>query len=398
MLRVTINAFGNFSLGDFTGQEPYQLDHQFVSITMSAGESAEIYITRSQYETGMRQALEKLSQQRIAIAGTNRTKPLMSYTVVSAERPRFLQAEGGALSLGGGTQSLTFRGQNLVGGRKAVGVLGTGSNKLTFTAALKGPVGKLPVINLKTPGSAGVEIVHGKDGAVTINVTPSSAPGGTQANTIAAQFSGAVTKYVTCVGGGTGVVRCPTSGITLDFAGKHAGAAQAFVDLPTQASRTRLRLTRLLPGAAGNEWSALVNPQSGGGSVAINTSLKTITVTPPAGAGNADASVVAAQINDDATAKKHFFAEVVGTNTDDVVTSVTGTAIPQTYLYGGCGETPEVTIGGAVTNVIAYNDNAITLQVTGAALDTAGCVAGEDALVSLALEEQVLSVPVGIVA
>lgn len=395
MIRIAITAFGDFSVGDFVGLTPYKLDQQFVSVSLSAGESREIYITRSEYETGIRQTLEKLSQMRIAIAGTTRTSPLMSYDIVADERPRFLQAEGGALSLTGGTQSVTFRGLNLVQGRKATAVHGTGTSQLTFTAARKGPTGKKITVNLKQPGAAAVEIVYGQDDAVTVNVTPSSAPGGTQANTIAAQFSGAVTKHVTCAGGGTGTVRCPVNGITLDHGDKHAGVGQAFVDLPTTLARTRLRISKLLPGSRGNEWSATVLVPAGGGAVSVNTSTKVLTVTPAAGAGNADASVVAAQINNDATAKKHFFAEVVGTNGDDVVAS---TVIPRTYFYGGCGETPTAAIGGATPDVIAYTDTAVTLQVTDTALDTAGCVAGEDALVALTLDEVVLSGTVGIAA
>jgi hypothetical protein len=393
MIRIAITAFGDFSVGDFVGLTPYKLDQQFVSVSLSAGQSAEIYVTRSEFETGIRQSLEKLSQMRVQIPGTTRTSPLMSYDVLSDERPRFLQAEGGALSLSGGTQSVTFRGQNLIAGRKASAVLGTGSSQLTFTAAGKGPRGQKVTINLKAPGSAGVELVYGLDGAVTVNVTPASGGSGTQANTIAAQFTGAVTKHVTCVGGGTGDVRCPVNGIVLTHNERHAGAGQAFVDLPTTLARTRLRVTRLLPGSRGNEWSVTVLAPSGGGSVAVNTSTKLLTVTPATGSGNADASVVAAQINNNATAQKHFFAEVVGTNGDDVVAS---TPIPRTYLCGGCGETPVASIGGASVDVIAYTDTAVTLQVADTALVTAGCVAGEDALVALSLDEVILSGTVGV--
>lgn len=395
MIRIAITAFGDFSVGDYAGLAPYKLDHQFVSVSLSAGEQTELYITRSEYETGIRQTLELLSQMRVTIPGTTRTSPLMTYDIISDERPRFLQSEGGALSLAGGTQSVTFRGLNLIAGRKARGELGEGSNALRFTAARKGPIGKKITINLKQPGSASVEIVYGPDGAVTVNVTPSSAPGGTQANTIAAQFTGAVTKHVTCTGGGSGVVRCPVNGITLDFRDMHAGAGQAFIDLPTTQARTRLRVSHLPPGSRGNEWSVTVLAPSGGGAVSVNTGSKLLTVTPATGSGNADASVVAAQINNDSTAKKYFFAEVVGTNSDDVVAS---TAIPRSYLYGGCGETPTASIGGATADVIAYTDTSISLQTTDTALNTAGCVAGEDALVALSLDEVVLSGTVGIVS
>ena len=71
MLRVTVTPYGPFSVGDYVGNEPYKLDHQFVSMTFAAGDPAtDFYCTQQQYDSGIRKALEKLSGLRVRIPGT----------------------------------------------------------------------------------------------------------------------------------------------------------------------------------------------------------------------------------------------------------------------------------------------------------------------------------------
>ena len=397
MLRVTITAYGGFSVKDYIGDEAYQLDNQFVGMSFSPGDVGSFECTVGQYETSFRKQLEKLADQRIPITGTTRTQPMMTYDVESVpnERPRFHQIEGGALSLGGGAQDVTIRGTNLIAGRKATGSIGTGTNKLTFTAARKGPFGERVVVNILRAGSAGVDVVRSVDDSgqplVTVNVTPSSGGGGTQANTIAAQFSGAVTKYVTAAASGAGLVK-PTSGIQLSLGGLHGGAGVAFIDIPSVLARTVLRVESLRPGSKGNGWSVRVNAASGGGSVTVDATARTVVLVPATGGGNTDASVLRDQLNANATFAKWLVASVVGTDGDDV--PVMGV----NYLYGGSDNEPTAQIAGADADVIAYDDTTVQVRITGAALGSAGAAAGEAAMVNLILGDRCLSVPVDVTA
>lgn len=399
MLRVTVTPFGSFSVGDYVGNEAYQLDHQFVSKTYTADEGAsDFYCTQQQYDSGIRKALEKLSTLRVKIAGSRKSKPLMVYSVVESpeEVPRIHQVEGGALSVGGGAQTLTLRGQNLIAGRKASASVGSGTGLLTITAARKGPSGERVTVNILRAGSVGVAIVRGEDEAgqptVTLNVTPSSGGGGTAATAIAAQFTGAVAKYATAVGAGSGVVK-PTNGIKLTLLeGLSGGAGVAFVDLPTVLARTVLRVESLRPGSRGNGWSIAISAASGGGSVTVSTSLRTVVLVPATGAGNTDASVLRDQLNANATFVKWLVASVIGTDGDDVPVTT------QSFLYGGSDNEPTAQIGGADADVIAYDDSAVQVRVTGATLTSAGCAAGEVAMVNLILGDRCLTAPVDITA
>ena len=398
MLRVTVTPYGSFSIGDFVGNEPYQLDHQFVSMSFSATDDpTSFYCTQQQYDSGIRKALEKIACQRVRIAGTRQSKPMMVYECIEApeEVPRVHQVEGGALSVGGGAQTLVLRGQNLIAGRRATATVGSGTGLLTFTAARKGPSGERVTINILKAGSAGVAIVRGTDDAgqplVTINVTPSSGGGGTQANTIAAQFSGAVTQYVTAAAGGTGLVKV-TSDIKLTLGGLHGGAGVAYLDVPSALTRTVLRIESFRPGSKGNGWALSISDASGGGSVTVNTTLRTVALVPATGAGNTDASVLRDQLNANATFAKWLVASVIGTDGDDVP------KMARNYLYGGSDNEPTAQIGGVDADVIAYSDTAVSVRVTGAALSGGGCAAGETAIVNLILGDRCLAIPVDITA
>jgi len=398
MLRVTVTPYGSFSVGDYVGNEAYQLDHQFVSMTFAAGDPAtDFYCTQQQYDSGIRKALEKLSGLRVRLPGSRQSKPLMVYSVIESpeEVSRIHQIEGGALSLGAGAQTITLRGQNLIAGRRATASIGSGTGTLTFTAARKGPFGERVVVNILKAGSAAVAIVRTFDDAgqplVTVNVTPSSAPGGTQANTIAAQFTGAVTKYVTAVAGGTGLVR-PTNGIRLTLNGLHGGAGVAFVDIASVLARTVLRVESFRPGSKGNGWSIRINAASGGGSVTVDTAARTVVLVPATGGGNTDASVLRDQLNANATFAKWLVASVIGTDGDDIpVTS-------QSFLYGGSDNEPTAQIAGADADVVAYDDGTVQVRITGATLGGAGAAAGEVAVVNLILGDRCLTAAVDVTA
>jgi len=394
LYRVTVTPNGNFSIGDYVKADSYQLDHQFVSRTFTGGEGASSFeATQTQMDGGIRQTLEKLSNMRVVVTGSKRTKPMMTYTIeqIPGERPRIHQVETVAFSLAGGTQTCVLRGENFIPGRKATASIGSGTGQLTFTAARKGPIGEKVLVNIKTASGAGsVTLTHGDDGDITIDIVPAAAS--SNANAIAAQITGASLKFVTAVGGGTGAVS-PMSNIRLSHNGLHAGSGCAFVDLPSSLARTRLRVEFVRPGNGGNAWRVKMNAASGGGTVTVNTSTKVVTVTPATGSGNQDASVVAAQINADTTALKYVHATVVGTDADDMAVLA-----DSYYMYGGCGEDVVATIGGAAADVIALSDTALTLQATGTALSTAGCANGEDAIVNLFLDGVQLTAQVGIVA
>lgn len=397
MLRVTVTPYGSFSVGDYVGNEPYKLDHQFVSMSYAAGDPPSWFeCTRQQYDSGIRKALEKLSGLRVKIPASRQTKPLMVYSVIESPEQvsRFHQVEGGALSLGGGAQTITLRGQNLIAGRKATAVIGSGTGALTFTAARKGPVGERVTVNILRAGSPSVAIVRGTDDAgqpyVTVNVTPATGAG-LQASAIAAQFSGAVTKYVTAAAGGSGLVK-PASGIQLSLGGLHGGAGVAFIDIPTVQARTVLRVEAFRPGSLGNGWSVRINAASGGGSVTVDRTARTVVLVPATGAGNTNASVLRDQLNASAGFAKDLTASVIGTDGDAVP------VLTQSYLYGGSDNEPTAQIGGVDADVIGYDDTMVQVRITGSALSGGGAAAGEAAVINLVLGDRCLSVPVDVTA
>lgn len=398
MLRVTVIPFGNFSLGDYVGNEPYQLDRQFVSMSFTGdGVPVDLYCTEQQYQSGFRKALENASKLRVKIAGTSKSKPLMVYSAVESpeEVPRIHQVEGGAISLGGAAQTITLRGQNLIAGRKASASVGSGTGRLTFTAARRGVFGEQITVNVLKAGSASVTIVRSEDDSgrplVTIDVVPASGAGGTNADTIAAQIIGAVTKYVTASAGGSGAVKA-ASGIKLTLDGLHAGAGISFIDVPSVLARTVLRIESIRPGAMGNGWSIRIAAASGGGSVTVNTSERTVVLVPATGGGNTDASVLATQLNANATFAKWLVASVIGTNGDDIPVT------PISYFYGGSDNEPTAHIGGVAADVITYEDSLVQVRLTGSALSGGGALAGEIAMLNLILGDRCLTAPVDVTA
>lgn len=254
---------------------------------------------------------------------------------------------------GGGTTDtiLTFGGTNLISGETASYTHGSGSRALVLTSVRKGPIGEVYIVNILAPSGAGsVVSTYGIDGAITFDVTPAVA--GPGAIAVAAQINGSrMGQYIGAVGGGTGAVS-KQSNIKLTLNGRSAGAGVAYVDLATSAARTKLHIKSVIPGNPGNEISVILGTPAGGGSVTVLR--KRITVVPAAAATTA--LEVATQINNSAAAAL-VTASVLGTNGDAVA------LVSESFLYGGAGLSPTLTLGTGTATILSYSDTSITCGV-----------------------------------
>jgi hypothetical protein len=374
--KITIAAYGDFSLQDYTGLEAYNHGRQWTSVGGTTDDTIEFVVGEGTWNR-IREQLVELSQRRVPIVGTSHTQPLLTYTVelLPGLRPRLHQVEG-SLSLAGATQTVVLRGSNMICGTQAVTSINTGTSELTFTATRKGPSGNLPVINLAAATGAGsVTVKPLADGNVTIDVVPPAAAPG--ANAIAAQIAANSTAalYTVATGGGTGTVG-PCTNIRM---ADGDGAGVAFLVVPRTTNYLHSLLVEAVkPGNQGNLISLTLSAASGAGSVTV--SGNDITVVPAA--AGPDGDDVATQIAANAAAAALIKCTGVATAVP---------VITKTYLAGGSGETPSVTIGGAAATITVHTDAAITCTVTGAALTAAGGVAAEQAVIDVVTNYSILS-------
>ncbi len=381
--KITITAYGDFSLQDYTGLEAYSHGRQWTSVGGESGDTIVFTVGEGTWNR-IREQLSELSQRRVPIVGTSHTQPLLTYTVetLPGQRPRLHQVEG-TLSVSGGTQTVVLRGTNMIPGAKAETSINTGTSELTFTAVRKGPSGNLPVVNLATATGAGsVTVRPGADGNVTIDVVPPAAAPG--ANAIAAQIAANSTAalYTVAAGGGTGTVG-PCRGIQMRDGD---GAGVAFLVVPRTTNYLHSLLVEAVkPGNDGNMITLTLDAASGAGSV--NVSGNDITVVPAA--AGPDGDDVATQIAANAAAAALIKCTGVATAVP---------VITKTYLAGGAGETPSVTIAGAAATITVHTDLAITCTTTGTLLTAAGAAASEQAVIDVVTNYSILSAQLAVTA
>jgi hypothetical protein len=394
MRRVTVTALASFSVQDFLGLEDQQPGSGVTanfSGTVAVPDVRSFDLTEGQWNR-VRPVLSALSQKRQPVIesglATPRTQPLMTYTVerVPGDRPRVHQLEG-SVSVGGGTQTVTLRGENLIAGLAAFFIFNKGSAaQLTVTAVRKGPGGNRVSISIAAPlGAGSVTVTRGIDGRVSVAVVPAAAGPGAVA--IAAQINAHVTGsvFVSAVGGGVGAV-----GVKPDTSLSGGdGSGAGFADFATALATAWLRVEAQLPGNGGNRTSIKINAPLGAGSVVVVGSAITVT---PAAAGP-DIAAIAAQINADATA----FALVKATPYGAGATVLT-TPVGFTFLATGAAETPTAKVAGAVASISSYTDVAAAVVFTGAAVTAAGLLAGEQAVVTLLADYQVLQAQIVAIA
>lgn len=386
MKRITISANGDGTFQNFLGLSAARQGSQFISQGFSANTTTSFDVTDDEYEE-LKIQLDDFAARRVPIVeaglNTGRYLPLLTYTVTHfpASEPALHQIEGLSLAVDGSTQTLVLRGSGFIQGSQASAVVpGTGTAVLTLTAARKGPSGQLVVVNLLAPAVASsVKAVRGLHGAVVINVTPIA--GGTAVATVAALINtlgGEAEPFVSAAASGAGNIGI-VSGVALgsDRLRKGEGVGVAFLDFPADAVsgavRSWLRIESVLPGNQGNALGVRVITA---GVAAVAVSGNDIDVTPLAGALSLTA--IAAQINSSAAATYGLVkATVLGTGADTLP------VYARTYLYGGAGLAPAVTLGGAAATVTSYADTRIDLSTTGAGLLAGGVADGESLSVVL---------------
>lgn len=371
MYKLTFTALGDISERDWYGV------HGLGSVTVPAGTTVSRTISNEHWGQ-LQPVIEKLSQRRVALTEngvrTGKTGPLCVYTVtrVPSGRPRVHQIAAvlSVLASAPATQPVVLTGENLIPGIAAQAIVNRGlASQLTLTATRKGYSGNRVTVNVHAPSGTGeIAVVPDNLGGAVIDVVPAAAVG-PGANAIAAQMTAHAecSRYVAATGGGTDSVGIRTA-ITLEGG---AGAGVSFLDVRTAVDGSYLRIEALTPGNGMNGHSFAIAAASGGGSVTpTNTTLGIDVVVVPAAAADTITDI-AAQIN--AEAGEIFRAVVVGTGS---------TAVPVTaksYLYGGSGETPVITVGGAEAIVTNYTDTVLALTVARTDLIAAGLQAGETA-------------------
>ncbi len=387
MLRlITITANGELALQDTSGLEAYNQGAQFLGAGVKGGVSVAFKVGEGTWDR-IRPQLVELSQRRTPQPlNPSKSLPLMTYTVemLPGQRPQLDQVEG-ALSVGGGAQTITVRGSNLIPGVQAEYTILAGTTRsLRFVAVRKGPAGERVKINLAAATGAGsVTTTIGKDGAVTIDVVPAAAGAG--ANAIAAQIAAnaPATKFVVATGGGTGVVGV-FRGITM-LGGDGGGVA--LLDVPSVLKTGWLRCEATKPGNNQNLVTLTLVTGAGADTVVVagsSITVNRISATPLI-------SAVVTAINANASAAALVAASLVGT--DSALA-----ALAKTYLYGGAAETPTVTLGGATPTIVSHSDTAIVLSITGAAATAAGVAALEQAVLSIRTNYGLLSAQIAATA
>lgn len=369
MYKITFTALGDIAEKDWYGL------HGLGAFALSAGQTAARTISNEHWGQ-LQPVIEKLSQKRVQLtangARTGKTGPLFTYGVerVPGGRPRVHQiaAALSVLASAPASQPVVLSGENLIPGVAAQHIVNRGlGSQLTLTAARKGHAGNRVVVNVRAASGAGaVTVTPDNLGGATIDVVPAVA--GPGANAVAAQMAANAecSRYVSAAGGGTDAVGVRT-GLALEGG---AGAGVAFLDVRTAVDGSYLRVESIAPGNRSNGINVSVAAPSGGGSVTVTQTDIGIDIEVVPALGAATLDDLAAQLNaSDAAAVVSATAVGVG------ATAVPVTA--QSYLYGGSGESPTITVGGAEAVVTGYSDTAITLSVSRADLVASGLQAGE---------------------
>lgn len=424
--EVTISAYAPLAIMDELGLEHGTLGAEFSAKSLNAGETATFRVSGPVWDR-IRPLLRRLSQRRVPALDANgalvvgKTMPAMTFTQtwVPGGRPAVNQIEG-TVSAGGGA-TLTVRGSGLIPGIKAqlrfyrqriqMNTLGPAGltqmylpqeQTMTITAKAVGPVGnRIGVLIREASGAGSVAVEEGIDGLVRITVTP--AAGSNTVTAIKAQIDGdaLAAAWVTVTADigsalvpatlSSGAIQGPNVSPTqLPFqfltGGDGTGIAIADILVSGTDPTNRLRITAQRAGNQGNMITlTIVYDALGANGVAVSGTNITVTRT----ATTSLATLVSA-INGNASAAALVVASAVGSGN---ILSAT-----RTYLFGGAGEQPSVTVGGAVASITSHTETDMVVTATSGALSTAGVAAGEIATVSLLIDYQRIAVGMLVVA
>lgn len=414
-IRVTATCYASSGINDILALEGLAQPTNWVSTNFAFGVSVTFDIPAGTWPR-VRNQLQVLAQRRVPIAdlstgvmaNTGKTMPMITYSADwLGGRPRILQVEAAELSLATPT-TVTLRGENLLAGQAASKTIRTASpatvfaypgtrsyalpqDVLRFTAVAKGPVGNLIAYRIMPASGAGsVTVVLGADGVVQITIVP--AAGASNSTAIAAQIAGSTnaSAFITATALVASQPIAPTrnpAGLGVGMVGSASYAGQpeyvnleggcdgglAVLDVPVDSGvpTNRLRLTATRGGSDANFINFTLNVSQGANTVVVSGNNITVNRT---GATETIANIVTA-INASAPAAALVTASAVGSGALGAIT--------KTFLYGGSGESPVATIGGATTSITSHTDSVMTLVTTNAALLTAGVAAAEAAAISI---------------
>jgi len=411
MLDLTLIGYGNFSVADEIALETMAPEAQFRGQTLDQDiNSVVVRMTEASWDR-IRPRVRDMSQRRIpavdanGAAVPNVTRPAMEYSVVPvpARLPRLTQIEPTAPVSLVTDGVLTLRGVNLLGGMPAEydvitqsgntlpGMTGQrrfarGVRVLHLQAVPLGPVGnRIGVRFAAASGAGSVSVKMKRDGEILIDVVPAS--GSDDATSVAAQIAAsAAALFVTAtaiVGSAkvppTNQDQSPLSAVQVirqPYAMLHGGDGGGVAEVNFLVSGTdptnRLRIVAQKAGTPSNGIRVKLVMDQGSNSVSV--SGKTITVN-RTGSTETIANLVTA-INGNASAAALVAASAVGSGSLDDCDA---------YLYGGSGEEPVATVGGASAAITGHTDSAMVLSVTAAALGTAGVANLEDAVIQVVM-------------
>jgi hypothetical protein len=429
--RITVIPYCQSAIQDLLGLEAMAKPQMWSSSNFAFGVPVTFEVSGAVW-TRLRYQLNALAQRRIPAmspAGvplnTGKTQPALTYSMewVPGDRPRVHQVEGVPLSLAA-PANLTLRGTNLLAGVAASKIIQTWSPNFTFgypgtrtyvpavdalrlDAVAKGPSGNLIGFSIEPASGAGsVATTFNGDGQIYIKITPAS--GASNSTAIAAQVNGdpVASLFVTATALVASSPIAPTKsmiggngpspgGLTPSQSGQidrwylegGDGGGLAVLDVPVTAGSLVNRL-RLTSNKAGNDQNLITLTLVMNGVAGVAVSGTNITVT-RAGATETLANLVAA-INGNVAAAALVTASAIGAGSLG--------AMPKTWLYGGGGEPPVATVGGAVASIVSQTDTAMVIGTTNGALVAAGVAAGEEANVQIQMNYGLVTASIGVVA
>lgn len=420
MQDLSITAYGEAAFGEISGLDGLDLDGEFRGGEVSAGVTRVYRVSNSAWER-LRPKLRELSQRRVQnVDGSGNIiigsfKPLMTYSLTPTpdNHPRItLIEETEPLSvLSDGV--LTVTGVNLLGATKAYldiysqspsPIIGgtTGTTRfaspvriMRVLATMFGARGKQIYFRVAPAGSASVVVRLVGESRVEITVTPAS--GSETVAHIAAQVVAStvasyyitITQYVAGArvpvssppagGLGTSPQAAPATHLPLDRGGDGGGLAELFVPVTTGSGTNGLLITANKPGTPSNGISLVLNMDQLSNSVSVSGKKITVNRT---GSTETVANLRTA-INANASAGALVTASVRGSGSVGALT--------ERFLYGGSGEEPVATVGGADAHITSYTDTTAVLEVTNNDFEAAGGADLKNALVQIIIGDRKIS-------
>lgn len=424
MLDLTVTSYGPNALSDLSGLGALNAEAEFLGAnngSASAGGTTTVFRISNADWDRIRPQLRKLAEMRIPLVENGATvagvqRPLLTYTLTQSigNHPRITRVEETSPVSPYTDGALVVRGMNLLGGIQAkldlftqsVAVASgpTGTQRfqsavraLRFTAVPFGPRGRKIGIRIMEPGVTSVSVVLIGDEEVRITVTP-----GTASNTatlIAAQILGSTVAsyYVTATALVGSALIGPTASVGSpsptppqvrlpEFlylrGGDGGGVAELLVPVVAGVATNGLKLVAQKAGNPGNNVSLVLRMEQGADAVTVSNGRITVDRT---GATETLANLVTA-INGNATAAALVLASARGTGS-------LGAKGPL-YLYGGGGEEPVATVGGAAATVTEHTNTSLKLAVPAAAYLAAGGTDQMSAVIQILLGDRKMSAQV----